>query len=103
MPPIKVKVYGLLPLSKKSYLTVQVVGLVVLLALAFVLFFCVRRPVIDFEPSWMVRQAIWLLEVLPWLVLGGLAYEGIETWFVLKKFAREEAKQRTLEAAHDDK
>jgi len=105
MPPIKVKVYGLLPMSKSGYLTVQAVGLVVLLALVFVLFFYVRRPVIPRadQVSLTVRLSIWLVDVLPWLVLGVVPLEGLETWLVLKKFAREEAKQRALAGDIDDK
>jgi hypothetical protein len=108
MPPIRVKVYGMLSMSKAGYLTVQVIGLVVLLALDFVLFFYVARPEIPrgTEPSLTVRLSLWLLDALPWLILAGLAYESLETWLMLKKFAREEARQRALELvkeAPDDK
>jgi hypothetical protein len=100
MPPIRVKVYGLLSMSKAGYLTVQAVGLVVLLALDLYLFFLMPRPHIPpgVQPSLTVQVSLWLFDALPWLLLGGVAYEALETWLVLRRFAREEARLRTLES-----
>jgi hypothetical protein len=95
MQKVRVKVYGLFSLTKRTYLVVQgfYFGLVVV---AFTLGLCLPRP----KPprgEQLLPFAVAvdrLLDALPWLALLFLLAGALETWIVLKKFARKEAEQR---------
>jgi hypothetical protein len=100
-PPTRVRLYGLFWMTKRTYLTIQAVGLVVLLGLL------VAGGVA------MVTSGRWLpdlgeglslsafLIAFFWLSLLTLFLEAVETTVVLKKFAREEALDRAKYSAHD--
>src|SRR5438309_60143 len=95
MKPVRVKVYGLVPLTRRAYLTIQCVGLAVVV-IAFTAGVGLARPrpprVGELPP--VAAALVVLLDLLPWLaglfLLAGL----LETWVVLKAFARKEAEQR---------
>ena len=95
MPPIRVKVYGLLPLTKRAYLVVQGIGLAVVVA-AIVVGVCLPRPVPppgEELPPFVATQVA-LLDFLPWLAVLFLIAGMVETCLVLGRFARKEAAQR---------
>src|SRR5438132_8064490 len=97
MHKVRVKVYGLFALTKRTYLVVQCLylGLVVV---AFTLGLCLPRPrpARGEELPPVAVAVVRLLDLLPWLALLFLLAWAAETWIVLKKFARNEAEQRTL-------
>jgi|SRR5262245_57325242 len=95
MQKVRVKVYGLFSLTKRTYLVMQCVGLGLVVFL-FALGVCLPRP----KPARgellppLAVVVIRLLDALPWLALWFLLAGAAETWIVLKKFARKEAEQR---------
>ena len=93
MEPVRIKVYGLLPLTRRRYLTMQAVGLVLLLAL-FVVWLGFAGVPAD-HPLRRIPVAAWLLDRLPLILVIVLLWEAVETAYVLRRFARAEAEQRT--------
>src|SRR5438093_209112 len=102
MQKVRVKVYGLIPLTKRTYLVLQALGLGVIVA-AFAAGVCLPRP----KPARgevlppVAVMAVRLLDWLPWLALLFLAAGAAETWLVLRKFARKEAEQRAASPVAD--
>jgi hypothetical protein len=100
MKPVRVKVYGLLSLTKRTYLVLQGIGLlfvVVLMILTVVL----PRPKVapGAQPSPWITVVVWLLDNFLWIGLLTLFLEAIETVVVLGRFARQEALQKATDAA----
>lgn len=89
MTPTRVKVWGLIRVRKRPYLILQTLGLL-FLAAAFVLSLRTSRfqPVYGEPLPPFVKAVNAFLDLLPWFLLLGIAYEILETWLVLKKFKR---------------
>lgn len=84
--PIKIRAYGLVPLTKTAYLRVQVVAFAVfLLAL-------IASLVLPVPAGW---QEYPLFEFMPLIVAGLGVLEGIETLLMLRKFREKENERRT--------
>ncbi|MBI1914534.1 MAG: hypothetical protein HYS12_07320 [Planctomycetes bacterium] len=100
MQKVRVKVYGLFALTKRTYLVVQCLGLG-LVVVVFALGLCLPRPKpARGEPLPPLAVAVVrLLDGLPWLALLFLLAGAAETWIVLKKFARKEAEHRSASGA----
>jgi hypothetical protein len=94
--PVRVKVYGLLRMTRRTYLTCQAVGLV-LLAAVLVVWALTPRPAPGpdgrLPPGANVLDLV--LKLTPWAALLVLAAEAVETMLVLRAFARAEAERRT--------
>ena len=89
MQPVRVKAYGLVYLTKRTYLVIQGFGLVFLLTL---LVFCLVAP----RPlAWeAVNPSVtWMMDYGPWIIGVVLVLEMIETTFMLLRFAEKEAEQ----------
>jgi hypothetical protein len=103
MQPVRVKLYGLITLTRRGYLILlglSVIFLLILLALSL----WMRMQ----EGPWpadagaaeearlspMVMVARVFLSFLPWIVLVAAILQGIEAILVLRRFAREEALAR---------
>ena len=113
MEPVRVKVYGLFALTKRRYVTVQVIGACVLLGLVAVWYSvpALRQAATDegprsaaqgageriplSDPNPVLRGLRWLWEYLPWVVLATFLLEGVETLIVLRRFAHQEFLQRS--------
>jgi hypothetical protein len=97
MEPIRVRLYGLFPTTRKRYLVVQafVFGfLAVLLVVAW------RYPAPRFgvDERRLPVEIIWFLDHLAWLVLTMIILEALESFVTLRQFARREAAQRQQSA-----
>jgi hypothetical protein len=101
-PPIRIKLYGLVSVTKRGYLT-QLALVVVLLVLLLILWFSVP-PAVDLKEtppelanSWKYQVGVRvrpLLLYLPWVVLLFALLFALEAFFVLRRFAREEEARR---------
>ncbi len=92
-PPVRVKLYGFLTLTRRTYLIL--LGLGVALAVALVVVWLVTPAVqVPQEALATSRVWFWVWTYLPWIVLAALLVSALEAYLVLRKFAREEAKQR---------
>ena len=95
--PVQIKIcFGMMMISKRTYLTLSIIGFVVLLGI-WVLFETVLGP----GTSWGIHlrtAAPWFFDYLPWIILVGAVMESIEMAFILKKFRHREdflARQRS--------
>jgi hypothetical protein len=94
-PPVRIKVYGLISLTRRGYLVCLGLGavlFVVLLAL-WALLIAPRSPAEPAEPG---EPALWALlrDGMPWVIVAAALLEGVEAYFVLRRFRRAEAEQR---------
>src|SRR5262245_7594206 len=91
--PVRIKLYGMLWLTRRgSRLMVMVGGGL----LAAVMVYWLVTPRLDIPPDAMpgTQMLLWIWIYLPWLVLAGVLLAALEVWLVLRKFDREEAAQR---------
>jgi hypothetical protein len=106
--PTRVKLYGFLWMTKRTYLIIQSVVYVVLLGVLAAGAVAMAQegralPALDpgrqgLTAAWVIRQ---VLIGFFWLGLLTAVLEGIETLVVLRMFAREEAKELAPRAAPD--
>jgi hypothetical protein len=83
--PVKVKAYGLIPLTRNGYLSLQIV-----LAVAFVALVIGLRPVFAAPGHpWGFINEYWLL-----IIVVVLALEALETVVMLGKFRKAEGERR---------
>ena len=94
----KLKVYGLLWLTRRTYLTIQLVGFLVVVAS---ILYIGGRPRPEAGPGEklppFVATLVLFLDYLPYIALGVLILAGIETWIVLRKFKKLRQNQQLLE------
>ncbi len=96
MQPVRVRVYGLVALTRRTYLVVQAVGLGVVVAAVAVGVALPRPMPPEGEPLPPFAAAVAaLVEWLPWLAVLFLIAGVVETALVLREFARMEADQRS--------
>ena len=88
--PAKVRLYGLIPITRRRYLVQLAAGVVlaaVLLGLRFAFHGPVRADILKIETP--ARQWLaWAWEVSPWVVLAVAAGQAVEAAVVLRAFAR---------------
>jgi len=94
-PPVRVKVYGLIALTKRAYLICIGVGALGLVALLIVWATTVGPPTpaetagkYPLTPLYLWRN--WA----PWIAAAAALIEGIEVAIVLRRFRRAEAEQQ---------
>ncbi len=101
MDPVRVRVYGLFPLTKRRYLIQAVSGVVA--SGIFLAAWWFAAPIVREHlstpnmPPPVAATAAWysaVLEWIPWVVLAALVYKGIEVFFVLRAFARDTSPER---------
>src|SRR5437763_7788888 len=97
MPPVRIKVYGLLTLTKKTYLRIQGFGLVLLLSLVAA-GGAMMKISGRWRPEFPPRSAEAGLILFFWLSLATILLEIVETTLVLRKFNQAQARQRAAEA-----
>jgi hypothetical protein len=91
-PPIRIKLYGLFSVTKRGYITQLVLAGILLVALIGMWLYIRGRinPAISPEIA-RIRD---LFDYIPWVALIVAVLYVIEAVFVLRRFAREEARQR---------
>jgi hypothetical protein len=101
-PPIRIKLYGLVTMTKRGYLT-QLAFVVVLLLLLLILWLSAPPPLDlkDAPPevthSWVYKVGAGvrpLLNYIPWVILICAVLCALEAYLVLRRFAREEEARR---------
>ena len=95
MTPVRVKLYGLIPITRRRYLTQLVVALVLssALLLAWWLYWPTVRGSLEASRSDVLDGVVRFWNVAPYLILGIVALQLIEAWVVLRRFRRKEAEQ----------
>jgi hypothetical protein len=91
-PPIRIKLYGLVSVTRRGYLVQLVLAGILLVAL--VVMWLYFRAKLDPSISEGVRRMREWFDYLPWVVLVIALLYVIEATLVLRRFAREEAKRR---------
>ena len=91
-PAPRIKLYGLLRMTRRAYIIVQVIGVMIVVAI-FAVFLLLPRPPVAPGAKVPPFAAVLLVlfDLLPWLCLLVLVYQGIETYVVLKKFKKLES------------
>jgi hypothetical protein len=93
--PVRVKVYGLVSMTRRGYLMQLAVG--GLLIVTLLAFWWLRWPEVRPEPAKvrdaMLRRVVVFLDNLAWIVGAVAVLLPIEAWFVLRRFARKEAER----------
>ena len=95
--PVRVKVYGLFPLTRRRYLSQAFFGIVALVTMLVGWFLSWPRlrghlSQATLPPAMRVTVAV--LDQVPWILLATAALKGLETFVVLRCFARKEAAAR---------
>ena len=93
MPPVRVKVYGLHSLTRRSYLRQAAAGGAILVLLLFAWWAGWPGLRLSFKgrelPPWM-RLTVQVLDNVPWILLGAGVFKAFEMWIVLRAFTRRE-------------
>jgi hypothetical protein len=105
MGPVRIKYYGVLWLTRTTYVVLQSIALLLCVAMAAVGLAAMLSagavfphvPANADETEWITQGLILLF----WVGLLTLLAESIETYVVLRKFARAEAEQRSQLAVLD--
>jgi len=99
--PVRVRLYGMVTLTKRRYLVQLAVAVVLaagLLALWYFRWPTVRRSLVAAQTA-LMDQAVKFWDAAPW-VIGVLAVlQAVEAFFVLRAFRRKEAEAREEAAA----
>lgn len=100
--PVRIKVYGLVYMTRRGYTLLLSIGVVLALGLIAVRLggLLPLAPVEKRNITVYDTLAYGLLANLHWIVLGALVLGGIEAFFVLQRFSREELMQRALLDEH---
>jgi hypothetical protein len=98
MPPVRIKVYGLVSLTKKSYLRIQSFGLVILLSI-MAAGGAMMKLKNEWRPIFPPKDVHSALILFFWVSLATVLLEVVETSLVLRKFAAAEQKQQTEASA----
>jgi hypothetical protein len=90
--PVRIKLYGLLPMTRRRYVFQLVIGAG--LAVGLLAAWWLRWPTLR-EELRMVRTptmdrliAFW--DLVPWVIIAFAAVQAVEAWYVLRLFARKE-------------
>jgi hypothetical protein len=100
MDPVRIKLYGLFPTTRRGYVRQLVVaGVLCLGLLTFRLSLppsAVHEDLLRNQPALVLIVRFWTY--IPWVVLGLFALIALEAFFVFRKFARAEALQNAAAA-----
>ncbi len=105
--PIKVKYLGLIPMTKRGYLATLAMAAAVAGLVLLAVGLAGRLPPLStlWEPNPdMARHGFagWFYNYMWWLILICLLAQAVDTFVVLRCFARKEAQQRAQEIAQKE-
>lgn len=99
-PPVRVKVYGLISLTRRTYLFCVAVGVVGMAALLVLWALTAGTPTPAEKAGKFPLTPIYIWRnYAPWLLAAAALLEGIEVYVVLKRFRRAEAERSQAPAA----
>ena len=94
MEPVRVKIYGLVSLTRRRYL-IQVVFAVLLIGLLLAGWFRVYLPRrAEMKAGDVPPNLVWVvacLDAIPWLAVLFVVWQAVEAYVVLRAFRRKEA------------
>ena len=95
MTPVRVKLYGLIPITRRRYVMQFAIALVLssALLLGWWLYWPNVRGSLEASRSDVLDGVVRFWNVAPYLILGIVALQLIEAWVVLRRFRRKEAEQ----------
>jgi hypothetical protein len=93
--PVRVKLYGLVSMTRRRYLAQVVVFFTLCAALLAVWWFRwpAARTRMKQAPSPVIDRLIAFWNVAPWVILGLALVQTLEAWYVLRLFRRKEAER----------
>jgi hypothetical protein len=91
-PPTRIKLYGLISVTRRGYITQLVLAGIMLAALIGMWLYLREKinPAVAPEVA-RIRE---VFDYIPWVALGIAVLYAIEATIVLRRFAREEARRR---------
>jgi len=95
--PVRIKLYGLVSMTRRGYLIQLTIGLALLAALAGLATYMPPLPNLAEEgkpQTLYVTVSLWVLRHLPWIVLTVAVLFALEAVIVLRRFARAESRER---------
>ena len=95
MTPVRVKLYGLISMTRRRYTIQLVVALVLSSALlvGWWIYWPRARASLEASRSDVLDGVIGFWNVAPYFILGIVVLQLIEAWIVLRQFRRKEAEQ----------
>jgi hypothetical protein len=96
MTPPRVKLYGLIPMTRRRYLIQLAValGLSAALLAAWWLYWPAVRVSLRASPSDVLDRVVWFWDAAPYFIGGIVALQAVEAWVVLRKFRAEEPRTK---------
>ena len=98
MPPVRIKYYGLIPMTKRGYLIA--LGLSALVAVAVVIVALSLGLLPPLDTMWskehhLRRSGIWPLfhNYMWWIIVACLVAQAVDTCLTLRAFRKKEAEQ----------
>jgi hypothetical protein len=99
MEPVRIRLYGLKSVTRRGYLVQLIISIGLLLALLVIGFVMPPLPAEEVNDRPSLVMVTTLLNHLPWIALVLAILLGLEAVLVLRRFAREEARQRAQDEA----
>ena len=101
MDPVRVRLYGMFSRTKRQYVSQQIVAVLMLIPLAGIWIYWRLQIAPELAGRTFPRHIAMMLslfDMIPWLVVPLALAIGLETFLVMRIFARKEAAQRAAEA-----
>ena len=98
--PVRVKVYGLFPRTRRRYLIETAMGGIFALILFAGWWFGwpqLRQRLVHLDLPPLMRVIVAVLDQAPWLLLAAILWKGMEVFLVLRAFARREAQKQVTD------
>ena len=97
MEPVRVKVYGVMSMTRRGYLMqlcIAIVFAAILLILWSLRWPKVKESLEAGQPSPVMQKVIAFWDRAPWVLSIICVLLAVEAWFVLRRFAQKEAERK---------